>query len=444
MKMVSMNKTALTVILILALAFSAVNSLTSELAKAQPSLPTPPAPFYIESDGSINPLTAPINRVGTTYTLTGDVYNTIEIDASNIVLKGNGFAITNPFVYTGMFPIGWLPGVHVLGVSNVTVTDIAFESCISGVTVENSSAITVSQNTIQDSVYGVAVLSSSGVSITSNNIAVPQSVGASGLIFIQDNPEAATSVQANIEGNLIVGNNNTPSANAQPQQYGIWGGFNDSNMTKNSISGINGIALYYYGSNNLIFDNNFQNSNQGIAFTGDESLSYGNTFYYNNFIDNAQNVEIGFITPPPPSRWDNGTIGNYWSDYNGTATNGGEIGTSPYIIQTSYENYTTGQTVTVIEGQDNYPLIHPVSTANMAAEVPTLPTTLIYPTASSPPSSSPTPAYSTSSSPASTPSISSTPLIPEFSTIISVIVILALTATTLLFTKKLKKRMNNH
>jgi len=52
--------------------------------------------------------------------------------------------------------------------------------------------------------------------------------------------------------------------------------------------------------------------------------------------------------------------------------------------------------------------------------------------------------YALGSTSSQNPTASPSPAIPEFSTIISVIVILALTATTLLFTKKLKKRMNNH
>ena len=48
----------------------------------------------IESDGSINSTVAPIQRVGDTYTLTGNIVNeTISIQKDNIVLNGDGYTI---------------------------------------------------------------------------------------------------------------------------------------------------------------------------------------------------------------------------------------------------------------------------------------------------------------------------------------------------------------
>ncbi len=69
-----------------------------------------------------------------------------------------------------------------------------------------------------------------------------------------------------------------------------------------------------------------------------------NTIYHNNFVSN-------YIRFPPDvdtvNSWDNGEEGNYWSDYNGTDTDGDGIGNTPYIID---EN-----------NQDRYPLMNPVA-----------------------------------------------------------------------------------
>jgi nitrous oxidase accessory protein NosD len=400
-----MKKTALALILIFALTFSAVASQFFEPTRAQmPTLPTPPEPIYIESDGSINPTSALITSSGDIYTLNGNIYNTIEIDRPNTVLQGSGFIITNPIVTSGdaMAPIGWLPGVHVVA-DNVTVTGIAFESCFTGVSVENSSDVTLSRNTIQGSTNDIVILSSSQVNIISNNIAVSESQSGSGIVFLTSNPTAAIPDNALVEGNLIAGSSGyVATANTQPSQNGIWAGFNDSNMTQNSIVNINGIALYFSGSNDIISDNNFQNNNQGIRYNGVSTNFYNNAFYLNNF-HNAVNVQIGFITPPPPSRWDNGSAGNYWSDYNGTDSNGDGVGDTPYIIQSTYENYTTRQNVTVNEAQDNYPLMNPVETSNIASDVPQLPTTTITPPSTPNPTST-TSALPTTSRPPHSPS----------------------------------------
>jgi len=64
-----------------------------------------------------------------------------------------------------------------------------------------------------------------------------------------------------------------------------------------------------------------------------------NTFYRNTVINNDKNVESSSSV----NFWDNGEEGNYWSDYNGTDSNGDGIGDIPYIID---EN-----------NRDNFPLM---------------------------------------------------------------------------------------
>jgi hypothetical protein len=52
-------------------------------------------------------------------------------------------------------------------------------------------------------------------------------------------------------------------------------------------------------------------------------------------------------SPPVVNVWDGGSIGNYWSNYNGSDSNLDEIGEAPYVINE--------------ENQDNYPLMSPVN-----------------------------------------------------------------------------------
>jgi nitrous oxidase accessory protein NosD len=69
-------------------------------------------------------------------------------------------------------------------------------------------------------------------------------------------------------------------------------------VTRNNI----GIELIY-SKNNTIYHNNVEENNNSVAIIG----SYFNI-------------------------WDDGALGNYWSDYNGTDANHDIIGDTPYVI----------------------------------------------------------------------------------------------------------------
>jgi hypothetical protein len=76
----------------------------------------------------------------------------------------------------------------------------------------------------------------------------------------------------------------------------------------------------------------------------------GNVFWANNFwcgkIGPSANFE--FVGT---NFWDNGSVGNYWSDYNGSDLNMDGIGDAPYSID--------NKAVEIVIAQDNYPLMAP-------------------------------------------------------------------------------------
>ena len=80
------------------------------------------------------------------------------------------------------------------------------------------------------------------------------------------------------------------------------------------------------------------------------NIGKGNIVYHNDIIGNQQQVAVNQTYAPSYVTngtdivfWDNGVVGNYWSDYNGTDNNTDKIGDSPYIIDGN--------------NQDNYPLM---------------------------------------------------------------------------------------
>jgi parallel beta-helix repeat protein len=118
------------------------------------------------------------------------------------------------------------------------------------------------------------------------------------------------------------------------------------------------IYLWEGTSNNIIFGNTITNNSQSIGIV----KSQNNTVYRNNFINNnlisimTQLRSTSFV-----NHLDDGTTGNYWSDYNGTDSNGDGIGDTPYVIN---ENI-----------QDNYPLVNPFD----ITDIPEFPSWIILP-----------------------------------------------------------------
>jgi hypothetical protein len=144
------------------------------------------------------------------------------------------------------------------------------------------------------------------------------------------------------------------------------------------------IGIYPIDNNRQIriFNNTLIRNYYGIM-PGYDFENLGNSVFCNNFIDN--NHQIGSSSG---FNWDNDSLGNFWSNYNGTDANGDGIGDAPFYVSS--------------KDVDNFPLMAPVI----------LP--LIKPTPTPTPASTPSPTLSASLSPALTETPSPSPTIPEF------------------------------
>ena len=133
-----------------------------------------------------------------------------------------------------------------------------------------------------------------------------------------------------IVGNIIT--NNTKGG----LELGSWGPFFVfGNILTDSING-SGIS-FSDCSNSTVYGNNIVRNKIGITLRNYELYNFSNGFgvgnrLYNNNLINGQNVVIekmysdygldeGVIgNGTDEVAWDNGTVGNYWSDYNGNGT----------------------------------------------------------------------------------------------------------------------------
>jgi hypothetical protein len=379
-----MQKAALALTLIAALLFSAlagsplVNfSAANFFPDPGPDLPR----IYIRANGNVEPATAPIERAGNIYRFTSNIaLQTIVIQRDNIVLDGSNYLIEGNKSWMGLAPRWGNSGNNGIIISeqnNINITNLNIEKFTAGVRITGSSHINIVGNSfieetsVFDTPSGIIIEASSHVLIENNNftgINGPAIVCNGTNVTIRGN--SLSGIVDAIDGSIaIAGSSNTIIDNKiDTISPSIRLGLADSNIiARNHVTG--GLSIVS-GSNNLVFANNLTSIR---IFVGSNNTFFGNniaddkpsleldqwtvnnTFYANTFPANCsiRNNDAG------TTFWDNGTIGNYWADYNGTDRNGDGIGDSPFIITAvKWDNETRGD-VGFVADQDNYPLMNP-------------------------------------------------------------------------------------
>jgi parallel beta-helix repeat protein len=342
----------------------------------------PLAQVTITADGSVVG-TDKIQQNGNTYTLIDNLNASIRIEKDNVVLDGAGFALRGQLNETAVS----LTNRANVNVENLNIIGFAFS-----IEIANSSNCIISENNFIDNLYGIRVDNSSNVWVERNTFKSTSSysIGVfsenckiSNNIFINNSNGISVDGDFNeISGNLIIGgvgiiitsSYNVVIGNNITYALGIEIiGFSPEfdKAAKNNLISQN-IFLYcgnavngYNEKNNLFFSNEFIGNGLATRGFNDDDNS---TFFLNTFINNTRNVGfenegyLGDTYTPTDIRtshnWDNGTIGNYWSDYltqNPTARGVGSTGTydSPYRV-TPATNYP-------YLFYDYHPLVNPVS-----------------------------------------------------------------------------------
>jgi hypothetical protein len=348
--------------------------------------PGPDLPrIYIRSDGSVEPSTAPIDKSGNNYKLTDNILmHTLVIQRDNIVLDGSNYMIEGNKSWMGIAP-RWDDagnnGIILESRNHVNITNLNIEKFTAGVRITDSSRINIVRNSfkeetaVMDTPMGIVIEASSDVLIESNNftsISGPAIASNGKNIIIRRN--TLTDIIDGIDGSIAIeGSLNTIIDNKiETTSLSIRLAEADSNMiARNHITG--GISLVSC-SYNQVFENNLTSIRLVIGSNNTffdnyltelelDEFAVNNTFYGNTF---AAGLEVRF-NDAESTLWDNGTIGNYWEDYNGTDSNGDGVGDSPYVITGVKWDTDVGGIVSVVCGQDNYPLLVPFE--NLSASV---------------------------------------------------------------------------
>ena len=118
--------------------------------------------IYVRSDGSVDPVTAPIQRDGNVYTFTSDIFDSIIVERDNIVVDGAGYTLQGT---------GSGKGIDLSDRSNVTIQNVEIREFNDGIWLYNASNNTIIGNTITaNNQWGIRLPGSSNNTVSGNTI----------------------------------------------------------------------------------------------------------------------------------------------------------------------------------------------------------------------------------------------------------------------------------
>ena len=333
--------------------------------------------IYIRPDGRVEG-TNRIQQHGDVYTFKSDIENkSLVVLRDNVTIDGQNFTLYGNSSSSSV-------GISLSARNNVTIKNVAVTNFQTGINLENTSLSKVIDSTITTNNWEIGIkLTNSTSNIISNNAVYSDvnyySPSVHGIVL--ENSSNNTISENEVTGSfykaiyLDLSNNNTLLDNSVGKsQYGIDLNFSsNNNLVGNTVfstvrvisRGVyaddgTGIWLEDNSTHNQILENNVKNNGEAMRIW---DFSSNNIIYENNFMNNTSQISIltrgepELRYTPIPNSWDNGTIGNYWSDYltkypNATKIDNSAIGDTPYRIDAN--------------NIDNNPLLKPV-------EIPELP-----------------------------------------------------------------------
>ncbi|MCW4025551.1 MAG: right-handed parallel beta-helix repeat-containing protein [Candidatus Bathyarchaeota archaeon] len=404
----------------------------------------PPGPvdtMYIHADGSIDPSTAPLQKSGSTYSLTQNLNCTsIQVECSGITLDGQGFSDSGYSM--------WYTAITLSGVNDVTIKNFHFHQFSTHIEMGGGTNIIISGNSFTDGDFCIQTSATNcqiignkfynnfnpghwyciqghlSTSTISNNlfsdygISIQLFGGGENMIsgnqftdgtniFLQDCSNNIITKNIMTAGNpvglagLLIkeSSGNTIYENSITQKY---------YSSTATIPDCYGITMYYSSCNNIVYRNIISSNLIGIQIgipevastynpaLGEALSDLNNQIYQNNIINNIRdNAAVGKTLDGgrPDDSWDNGVQGNYWSDYltkypEATEVSDTGTGNIPYVIATN--------------NVDQHPLMNPVD-----IHVPTpaiVTTSLATPPAEPSQTSTATPTQNTTPNPTVAPS----------------------------------------
>ena len=386
--------------------------------------------IYIRSNGTVEG-TDLIQRNGDTYTFTGDIggVNWIDywayretstysqgilVERDNIIIDGAGYNLTGsgncdgyitPFGCPPIINTASMNGIDVSERSNVTIKNLTLQLFRAAIKLQASANITVLSCDINENSKGLSLYNSEQLTLVNCQLHnVPQGIWDAQGIWVQNATRCILYNNTFVyntygismfgerpyysEDNVIVNNQFTSNSYAISTGGGKNNIIANNDIKQNSDTGIeiddnadvvcgNYISNNKYGiriwgsANNSFCRNHMVNNTEGVQLNG----GVNSTFYRNNFVDNENDV-----TSRHPDEivqgsvfWDKGSVGNYWSSYNGSDWNFDGVGDTPYRLSAIYSEvvaYNQTNEIPIDFGQDNYPLMSPVKLSGRYDDLP--------------------------------------------------------------------------
>ncbi|XES77111.1 MAG: nitrous oxide reductase family maturation protein NosD [Candidatus Bathyarchaeia archaeon] len=369
-----------------------------------------------------NQLSSPSNNLEIRYHSYDDFFQ--EIDTSNTI-RGKPI-----YYWIGMHDRAVPLDAGFVGLgncTNITVQNLKISGNSEAIILHSTSNVTITKNLLSNNSEGVSLNACTDVTITENAVISNSGscvtlVGSSNVSVTRNLLSGFTSPDLPSMGLSLSSANNclVKANNITRLDQGISLATSTDNLVVDNYLAQNGLGIYIYmGGKNIIFQNTLkQNSMWAMQLSSSPAQTNNNLIYCNSFLDNTSveggtegNLQVSnpWYFGPETNRWDNGTVGNYWSDYHTRYPNASEIGNSG-IGDTYFEVNPNSI--------DHHPLLNPVPLPEVpASHTSSQPTQT--PTTTTEPSLSPTPS----------------PSIPEFPTW-AILGVLLVAAVVLLVRKR--------
>jgi parallel beta-helix repeat protein len=393
--------------------------------------------IYIKSDGSVEgtDLIERNGNVYTfkgdigvyNQTISANTYlGGIVVERDNIVIDGAGYKLTGSGLYGSISPFGdppikiHSPGIDTTGRSNVVIKNLTVQAFRYGIMLLRSTNITVLNSEILRNYKGVDVYNSEQLTLVNCKIHDP-GYGLGYGVYLQNATccliynNTFTNITYGINGDYssagiysdhnVIANNqfirNDYAIRMGASSYNIFA----SNVIQNGSYWLPeydvwlpGEGISIGGEGNIVCGNHISGNEEAIKISGNDNLFYGNsiadndfgvvlhgakanmTFYGNNFINNENDVQainlysfptefdvLGFVF------LDNGSVGNYWSSYNGSDLNLDGVGDTPYNLRSEMLTGSfsfISKEADVVFGVDNFPLMSPVEISSGYDDLP--------------------------------------------------------------------------